>query len=314
MRACGVILFLAVVALAGPGTSGGPGGLGALRANLVTLGAATSGDQDIVLRFAESDANHDITWDDGLGMFLTTETIKAANITAATALASLEYITVAAQYYMGVLDTYWYGLYCVDAAYGIKIDPNNSGADTLQLCQTGDGDVLHSEAGGNWFDAYVKIFANALTAGAGVSESVDAYVSHFLWKGTVTHDDFAGDPLTGDIALVTLPAGYRVLSVWLDVTEKFDDGGGAMDACVATVGYEASSPYDNLLASTDVYSAAILVGDDAAEVAYTAVQGGVLPSWSAASTITLELTAAHDSLKDLTTGEATLYLEYAPLK
>jgi hypothetical protein len=80
MRACGVILFLAVVALAGPGTSGGPGGLGALRANLVTIGASSSGDQDITLRFAESDANHDIVWDDGDGRFEVADLFYVANL------------------------------------------------------------------------------------------------------------------------------------------------------------------------------------------------------------------------------------------
>lgn len=145
----------------------------------------------------------------------------------------------------------------------------------------------------------------------GILELIDAYPNVCYWSGSITHDSLTAVAVSEDVRIIqNFPAKYKILEIFVDVTEVWDDAAGPISACVLSVGWTAA-PYDDLMQTEDIYTAVTQLGDAAAEINYTAVQGGIRASWSAATDIYLRFTATGANLATLTTGELTVYVTYS---
>ena len=273
------------------------------------------GANNITLAFKEEDNTiHSIYWEDTNSYFYTAETFRATNLWVTTNLylggGQIGVATILTE----PAGNYWAGLCTQNGGYaGVLLDPNLVGQDTVQVGMSGDNDILHSECSENRFDAWQTIADYALTSGALVTESRDARPILMQWTGQVTHADFTAASNQEDVLIINgFPAKYKITGILIDVTEKFDDGGGAISGAVMSFGPTADPT--SYLKFADVYTAATLVGDEAAEVAYTAVQGGIIPSWSATTNLYVRLRTAGGNVVDCTTGIANIYITYLAIE
>ncbi len=270
------------------------------------------GANNITLQFVEEDGSpHNVaTWIDGNSIF----EFPTFMVSSSAGTGGVYVGAYAAGQLLGLYKgSSWFTLEAGNSLNGILIDPNESGADTLQLGMSGDNDILHSECSENRFDAWQTIADYALTSGALVTESRDARPILMQWTGQVTHADFTAASTQEDVLIINgFPAKYKITGILIDVTEKFDDGGGAISAAYMSFGPTADPT--SYLKFADVYTAATLVGDEAAEVAYTAVQGGIIPSWSATTNLYVRLKTAGGNVVDCTTGIANIYITYLAIE
>ena len=147
-----------------------------------------------------------------------------------------------------------------------------------------------------------------LTAGTKITEVKDAEANVCYWSGSITHDSVTAAAVAEDILLIDdFPAKYKILEIMVDVTELW--GGGLMSACTISAGWTGSA-YDDLIATQDIHSSTVLIGDASGELNYTAIQGGIRASWSSTQDIYLRFVATDDNLSSLTTGEMTVYITY----
>jgi len=144
----------------------------------------------------------------------------------------------------------------------------------------------------------------------GGSVAIDARANVGYWKGTINFIDLTATALTENIKLIdAFPAKYKILEIMVDIVAAFDDGAGPVSACTLSVGWTAAN-YDDLIQTQDIYTGATQYGDSAGELNYTAVQGGIRPSWSAPSDIYARFVAVGGNLDTLTAGRATFYITY----
>lgn len=274
-----------------------------------------AGNTDMSLTFREEDNTaHSIQWADAFGYFYTNETLRVLHLIAATNVyLGAGQISVATTL-VEPAGHYWAGLATVNSGYdGVLLDPNLGGQDTVKVGVTGDNDIFVSECSENWFDADLKITDYSLTAGALVSETVDARPVVMQWTGQVTHADFTAASVSEVILIIDdFPAKYKIIEVIIDITQVFDDAGGAIDA--ATISFGSGAGANDVLAATDCYTAVTRIGDAAGEVAYTSIQNGHRPSWSSATDLSVKLTTANGNVDACTTGIADIYITYIAIE
>jgi hypothetical protein len=142
-----------------------------------------------------------------------------------------------------------------------------------------------------------------------ITENINA-ISHICyWKGTIGHTGVTAVAVAEDIKIIdSFPAKYKILEIFIDNTEVWDDGAGPMTACTISAGWTGAG-YADLIATQDILGAVTQIGDAAGELAYVAVQGGIRPSWGATTDIYLRF-VADQNLSTLTTGELTVYITY----
>jgi hypothetical protein len=128
------------------------------------------------------------------------------------------------------------------------------------------------------------------------------------YKVSVTRG-FSGAALTADVVIATLPAKTRLISIIADTITTWS--GGGVTACAQTIGTTLGGT--QLIASYDCFTAAITRGLADADMGTSmtraaAVQGGVIPSWSATTPIYLRITTTTANTNALTQGETIVYL------
>lgn len=272
------------------------------------------GANNITLSFKEEDNTaHTVIWEDTGGYFYTAETMRAANLWTTSYMylgsGQIGIATILTE----PASNYWAGLATVNSSYaGVLLDPNLAGQDTVQVGVTGDSDIYHSECSENRFDAWQTITDYALTTGV-ATESRDARPISMQWTGQITQANFTAAASQEDVLIINgFPAKYKITGILIDVTEKFDDGAGAINGAIMSFGPTADPT--SYLASSDVYTSTTLLGDAAAEVAYTAVQGGIIPSWSATTNLYVRLRVTGGNVVDCTTGIANIYITYLAIE
>lgn len=114
---------------------------------------------------------------------------------------------------------------------------------------------------------------------------------------------------TADVTLWTLPAGFLLQRVIVDVTTVF--AGGSISDCDVTVGSSAGG--NQYLLSFDVDTAAIVAGDVVAEIGAGLVDATradltVSSNAMAATTLQCRFTSAGANLTDLTGGSMRVYI------
>lgn len=274
-----------------------------------------AGANNVYLTFKEEDgAAHQIYWEDTGGYFYTGETFRGANLWTITYLYLGAGGVGVATILTEPAGNYWAGLATVNNSYaGVLLDPNTAGQDTVQVGVTGDSDIFHSECSENRFDSWQTITDYALTAGALVTESRDARPISMQWTGQITEADFTAAAVQEDIVIISgFPAKYKITSILIDITQVFDDGGGSISAASMSFGTAASPA--GYLGLTDCYTAITQIGDAAGEVAYTAVQGGIVPSWTATTDLSVRLRVTGGNVVDFTTGIADIYITYLAIE
>jgi hypothetical protein len=273
------------------------------------------GANNITLAFKEEDNTiHSIYWDDTNSYFYTAETFRATNLWVTTNLYLGGGQIGVASILIEPAGNYWAGLCTVNSGYaGVLLDPNLGGQDTVQVGVSGDNDILHSECSENRFDADLKITDYSLTAGALVSETVDARPVEMQWTGQVTHEDLVAAASQEVVVIISgFPAKYKICEVLIDITEVFDDGVGAISAC--TISFGTAATPSSVLNNTDCYTEITQVGDSAGEVAFTSIQGGYRPSWSSNTDLVARFKTIGGNTVDLTTGIAKIYITYVAIE
>jgi len=132
-----------------------------------------------------------------------------------------------------------------------------------------------------------------------------------LYKMTVTYLGWVtgAASLTGDVTIATLPAKAKIIGFYADTTIKYV--GGGTNAAAITCGISAGAT--EILATHDVFTNPITRGlaDNTlgtALVRAAAIQGGYLPSWTAATPISCRMTTGVAHTDDLTQGSTTFYI------
>lgn len=274
-----------------------------------------AGNTNIDLNFIEEDnTTHYIQWYDASNTFYTPETFRALHLWASSNLylggGQIGVATILTE----PAGHYWAGLCTVNNSYdGVLLDPNIGGQDTVKVGVTGDNDIFVSECSENWFDADLKITDYSLTAGALVSETVDARPISMQWTGQITEADFVAASTQEDVLIISdFPPKYKITSILIDITQVFDDGAGAISG--ASMSFGPTADPTSYLDATDVYTAVTRIGDAAGEIAYTAVQGGVIPSWTATTNLYVRLRTEGGNTADCTTGVANIYITYLAIE
>jgi hypothetical protein len=128
-----------------------------------------------------------------------------------------------------------------------------------------------------------------------------------LYKVTVTYPGWVSSAasLTGDRTIATIPAKTKVIGFYADTTTKYV--GGGTNAAAITCGISAGGT--EILATHDVFTNPITRGLADADmgtalVRAAAIQGGYMPSWTAATPISCRMTHTDD----LTQGSTTFYI------
>lgn len=187
-------LVVNTTAALGAAVTSDSGGTAAFSTNLFTIGALTAGDQDIVLRFSESDANHDLMWEDGASRF-----VFSANLRAEGSISANGQVSGTGLQVTNIIQS---------TGAILTIDPETTGAGTLQLGNS-EADTTRVQAG-DIFDvdgkfttaeivtdsaATVTLASNLITIGAGTAGDADIEVyadsggTAFKWF----HWDYAQD-------------------------------------------------------------------------------------------------------------------------
>lgn len=154
-------------------------------------------------------------------------------------------------------------------------------------------------------------------AGAGITVVNTGLLQRAVYKVTIDRTAFVCNATTCDMTIGTLPAKTAILSTYADLTTTF--------ACTATctsstlsmvLGLTAGT--NGLLVSFDADAAIGQFGDADAELGATlaratAVQGGLVPAWSATNGVFLRLTSGTGNIgngaaTNLSQGSITFYV------
>ena len=112
-----------------------------------------------------------------------------------------------------------------------------------------------------------------------------------------------------EITIATLPAKTRLVSIIADTTTKYIGGG----VTATTLKVSKTANGGEYIAVHDVFTAAVTKGLADADlgtvmVRAEAIQGGDLPSWSAATAVLARLDTTTANTSALTQGSTTFYL------
>lgn len=170
--------------------------------------------------------------------------------------------------------------------------------------------TIHIECDSLLMEGPLSISDFDLITASKITEVTNGLVNTFVWSGTITHDSVTAAATSEDIKLISnFPATWKILEIFVDVTEVWDDGGGAISACDLSIGWTGAG-YADLMNSQDIYTTVTQLGDAAGEIAYVAVQGGIRPSWSTTTDIYMRFVATGANLSTLTTGVLIVYIVY----
>ena len=144
----------------------------------------------------------------------------------------------------------------------------------------------------------------------GLVEYANARSHIGYWRGTINFSSLVAAALTEDVKFIGgFPAGYKILEILVDNSIVWDDAGGPISAVTLSVGWTGAA-YSDLILTQDIYTAVTRIGDAAGELNYTAVQGGIRPSWGANTDLYLRFIAVGGNLNTLTTGRCSIYITY----
>lgn len=130
------------------------------------------------------------------------------------------------------------------------------------------------------------------------------------WRGNFVYSDLTALALTEDVKVIEgFPAKYKILEIMVNNVAVWDDGVGPISAVTLSVGWTGPN-YDDLIQTQDIYTAVTQIGDAAGELNYTAVQGGIRPSWSTPTDLYLRFVAVGGNLNTLTSGRCVIYITY----
>lgn len=153
--------------------------------------------------------------------------------------------------------------------------------------------------------------ASRITAGSGTGVTVNEIgtVMTLVHKVTVDYTALAAAAVTADKVIATIPAKTKLVAIYADTTTKYI--GGAVTAATIIVG--KSTGGNQYIVSHDVFAAAITKGTADADLGTSinrasAIQGGDLPSWTAATDVSVRLTTTTANTNVLTQGSTTYYL------
>jgi len=148
----------------------------------------------------------------------------------------------------------------------------------------------------------------SFTIGDSVSSpATQMEITSYSWMTNVVYDSCLVANASIDMIILTdLPINTQITRIFIVVTDGFS--GESIGGITVQAGYNVD--IDNLLAATSCAVTGTIIGDDGGEVAYTAVQGGIVPSYIATSTIMIKLIAVGNNLDALTTGALTIYIDF----
>ncbi len=131
---------------------------------------------------------------------------------------------------------------------------------------------------------------------------------------TTTFAAFAEAGLTGDEVVCVVPAKSRIVSVYADTTQVYSGGAVA----TATLKLGTSTGGAEILAVHDVLSAPVTKGLADADMGTAmtraaAIQGGSMPSFTAATPLKARITTTGANANALTQGSTTWYVEIETL-
>jgi hypothetical protein len=160
---------------------------------------------------------------------------------------------------------------------------------------------------------YAPTVVGSVASGLGVTVDYngDQRISHL--KVTVDHTAWIEAGLVQSLTLASIPAKARILSVIADTTAALTNGVSTLDLEVGITG-----TLGGCIATHDVQAAPVTKGLLDADMGTlmtraAAIQGGTLPSWTAATDLIATLTSGTINLGDgvataLTTGSTTFYV------
>ena len=170
--------------------------------------------------------------------------------------------------------------------------------------------TVHIECDSLIIEGPTSITDYALATAAQMTGLGSGIANTFFWSGTITHDSVTAAGLNEDIKLITaFPAKYKIIEIFVDITEVWDDAAGPISAVTLSAGWTGAN-YDDLIQTQDIFTAITQLGDVAGELNYSAVQGGIRPSWSATTDLYLRFVATGANLSTLSTGELIIYIVY----
>ena len=159
--------------------------------------------------------------------------------------------------------------------------------------------------------ANIKPTGPAITAGSGTGVTVNdvGSIRRLVYKVTTAFGAYSAGAKTGDVTLCTLPAKTKVTGIYADTTAAYTGGGES--AATLKVGLTAGAA--EVLAVHDVFAGAVTKGLADADLGTSMVrsaqiQGGMLPSWTATTTLVARLTTTTNNTSTLTTGSTTFYV------
>ena len=146
-------------------------------------------------------------------------------------------------------------------------------------------------------------------SGTGITPITNGFIGRSIYKVTVTFAALAAAALTADAVVGAIPAKTRLVGIVLDCTTVFS--GGTIATATMSIGKTVGGV--EWMAAVNVFAAPATFGNadvdlGTAMVRAAAVQGGDLPSWSAATNVNVRLTTTVGNTNAATQGSATIYL------
>lgn len=150
-------------------------------------------------------------------------------------------------------------------------------------------------------------------SGTGITVAQNGRGTRGVMALTVAKEAFTAAAVTQDLTLWTLAAKQKIVAFYADLTAVFALGASALSLTVGT-----SAGGNQIIASFDMDAATVTKGLADADMGTSmtraaAIQGGYLPSWTGATTVSCRLTSDTDNLGNatitsLTTGAITFYM------
>jgi hypothetical protein len=175
------------------------------------------------------------------------------------------------------------------------------------------GGVLCVRTGASGTELYKVVPLNNPAIGTGITTDQNGRVRHAVHKRTFAHIAFLTAGTSKTITFDQLPAKTRVLSVIAETVVPFE--GPGITAVTAQVGTEDDA--DGYILAHGVLASGVVKGllDEDLGTFITranAVQGGHIPSWTAAKELRVQLDSTSANLDQLTQGaiQVTVVVEY----
>ncbi len=156
-----------------------------------------------------------------------------------------------------------------------------------------------------------------VTAGSGTGVTVvdQGSLRSQVYVVTVDYTALSAAATSATKVIATLPAGAKIVGMIADTTTEYL--GGTTSAGTLIVGISGGDT-DGFLASHDIFSGAITVGDADAElgaliIRSAAVSGGYM-NWAATTDVLITLALTGDNTENLTQGSTTYYIETVQIK